>query len=184
MAGATSKANQDHLYDLLSGYAERGEPMPPNRELADRMGWADRRTVMLALRALEKDKRLKVHSSQQRQRVVEILGTGKRTADRPDAKPLVEQPAPQTDLERRRALLESLAMKSKLGTVNPGPSLGGFRARPLAKGEGCRWIDGDDYLDKIKAGQDPTCGKPRLLGRSYCEHHQARAFAPKRERAA
>lgn len=42
---------------------------------------------------------------------------------------------------------------------------------------GCRWIDGDDYLDRIHRGEDIYCSAPvRRLGESYCAAHCARAY--------
>jgi hypothetical protein len=42
---------------------------------------------------------------------------------------------------------------------------------------GCRWIEGDDYLDRLHRGEDIYCNAPvRRLGDSYCATHRARAY--------
>lgn len=42
---------------------------------------------------------------------------------------------------------------------------------------GCRWIEGDDHLDRIHRGEDIYCSAPvRRLGDSYCAAHWARVY--------
>jgi hypothetical protein len=46
---------------------------------------------------------------------------------------------------------------------------------------GCRWIEGDDYLDRIHRGEDIYCNAPvRGFGDSYCAAHWARAYIDRR----
>jgi len=42
---------------------------------------------------------------------------------------------------------------------------------------GCQFIEGEDFIDVIRAGGDPHCGAPRLEGEPYCREHHHRAFA-------
>jgi len=44
-------------------------------------------------------------------------------------------------------------------------------AKPLT---GCRFIKGDNFVDMIRAGGDPYCGKPTVSpGSSWCHEHKA-----------
>ncbi len=47
----------------------------------------------------------------------------------------------------------------------------------------CKWIEGDDHIEKIRNGEDPFCGEPIVPGSSYCEPHKKRAFAKNQKRA-
>jgi hypothetical protein len=45
----------------------------------------------------------------------------------------------------------------------------------------CRWIEGDDYLDRIHRGEKIYCSAPvTRLGESYCAAHRARAYINRR----
>jgi len=41
---------------------------------------------------------------------------------------------------------------------------------------GCQWIEGEDYVEVIRAGGDPHCGAGTVPGKTYCPEHQRLAF--------
>lgn len=49
---------------------------------------------------------------------------------------------------------------------------------PLSARNTCSWIESHDYLDVIGRGGDPFCGKPALVGTSWCPSHHARVYMP------
>jgi hypothetical protein len=52
---------------------------------------------------------------------------------------------------------------------------------PVDSESDCRWIEGDDYLDRIHRGEEIYCNAPvRRLGESYCAAHRARAYIDRR----
>lgn len=55
----------------------------------------------------------------------------------------------------------------------------GFMAPPLHAG-GCLWIEREDFVEMIRAGEDPHCGARTVPGEVYCRKHRDRAFTGSR----
>src|SRR5579864_8898805 len=50
-------------------------------------------------------------------------------------------------------------------------------ALPVAGREGCRWIEGDDHLERLRRGAAIYCGKPATEpGGAWCALHKKRVY--------
>ena len=42
---------------------------------------------------------------------------------------------------------------------------------------GCRWIEGDDFIERMRRGKMIYCGRPvATVGGSWCAEHRARVY--------
>jgi hypothetical protein len=49
--------------------------------------------------------------------------------------------------------------------------------RPVAPVDGCRWIEGDYFVERMRRGEEIYCNAPvRRFGESYCTTHWARVY--------
>ena len=54
----------------------------------------------------------------------------------------------------------------------------------IASVEDCKFIEGNDFREAIRAGQSPYCGAPSEEGSSWCSTHKRRVYTRGRAEAA
>lgn len=105
----------------------------------------------------------------------------KRTAPKPAASQAPEPAAPPPSavstarLPNPQAVLTPYASRS-------APDIGGMAKMLKRLGAGpsprqCQFIAGNDFVELIRQGGDPHCGKPCVEGAPYCAAHYARCYA-------
>jgi hypothetical protein len=57
------------------------------------------------------------------------------------------------------------------------------RVQETAATGGCRWIEGNNFVERLKRGEQIYCGKTvATVGSPWCKEHHARVWVPVRRR--
>ena len=100
---------------------------------------------------------------------------------------LWQEGLPTSEIGRRLGITKN-AVVGKAHRVGCAPRKSPLKSPPVPKRQtehrqGCRFIEGEDYLERIQRGEDIYCGAKvaRDLG-SWCEKHEKIVFIPAAQR--
>lgn len=160
------------LYEWLRQLAESGGECPTNKVIIERFGFSGPSTACRMLEILEEQKLILVTHSRRR-RVIQILETGKSVESELTTRPIVHH----HDGSQARSVIIGKTQNAYLnrGKDRPYGITPGFTGQLNA---GCRFIEGEDFLDRLKRGENIFCGAETQAGKPYCEGHAIRCYQP------